>query len=86
MQLFPWFTASSSIKYGKVFIHFNCVIDCTNMEKFDSDFNSDSANGAFSYLDEIQKSRLDSLDHKKWISFYQRKLGKSYIWTLALGK
>ena len=31
MQLFPWFTASSSIKYGKVFIDFE------TMEKFDPD-------------------------------------------------
>ena len=57
MQLFPWFTASSSIKYGKVFNDYYCVIDCAMMEKFDSD--SDYANGAFSYLDATQKSRLD---------------------------
>ena len=63
MQLFPWFTASSSIKYGKVFNDYYCVIDCAMMEKFDSDSDSDSdsdpANGAFSYLDATQKSRLD---------------------------
>ena len=36
MQLFPWFTASSSIKYGKVFIDFDCeIIDSEMMEKFD---------------------------------------------------
>ena len=50
------------------------------IKKFDSESESNSgsdfANGAFSYLDAIQKSRLDSLDGKNWISFYQRKLGK----------
>jgi hypothetical protein len=55
MQLFPWFTASSSIKYGKVFIDFDCEIDSEMMKKFDSESesysDSDSANGAFSYLD-----------------------------------
>ena len=80
MQLFPWFTANSSIKYGKVFIHFDSEIVSEMIKKFDSESesNSDSdfANGAFSYLDAIQKSRLDSLDSKNWISFYQRKLGK----------
>ena len=37
MQSFPRFTASSSIKYGKVFIDFDCEIDSEMMEKFDSD-------------------------------------------------
>ena len=50
------------------------------MKKFDSDsdFDSDSANGAISYLDAIQKSRLDSLDGKK-TSLYQRKLGNTLL-------
>ena len=41
MQLFPWFTASSSIKYGKVFIDFDCEIDSEMMEKFYSESDSD---------------------------------------------